>query len=229
VAELIVALDLDSVDEALRLADALPGLRWAKVGPMLFVRGGPSLVHALRQRGIRVFLDLKWHDIPNSVAGAARAASELGVDLATVHALGGREMIEAARNACGAMKLVAVTVLTSHSPAQYWDIVGHPQARGITYDVTRLASMAVGAGAHGVVSSPLEVRALREAVPADTWLVVPGIRPSGTAVGDQQRTAEPWAAVEAGATHLVVGRPITRAEYPAQVYDSIREEIEVGR
>ncbi len=227
-AEVIVALDVEGIDEALSLVDALPGLRWAKVGPMLFLRHGPRVVDALKQRGINVFLDLKWHDIPNTVAGAARASAAIGVDLATVHALGGAEMIRAARDASGDMKLVAVTVLTSHSPAQYWDIVGHSSGdTDLIHETARLASMSVRAGTHGVVSSPLEVGAVRGALPPDAWIVVPGIRPAGSAAQDQQRTAEPWAAVEAGATHLVIGRPITRAKHPARVYDSIREEIEV--
>lgn len=227
--ELIVALDVDSVDEALRLTDELPDLRWVKLGPMLFLRYGPSIVEAMKSRGLRVFLDLKWHDIPNSVAGAVRAASSLGVDLATVHALGGPAMVAAAREACGMMELVAVTVLTSHSPAEFSAITGRGGDSDPLSDVTRLADSSVGAGAHGVVCSPLEVRAVREALGPDPMIVVPGVRPAGADLGDQRRTATPGAAVEAGATHLVVGRPITWAKSPSEVYENIKREIEVSR
>jgi orotidine-5'-phosphate decarboxylase len=229
VAELIVALDFDSMDEALRLVDSLPRLRWAKVGPMLFLDGGPAAIEALKSRGVRVFLDLKWHDIPSSVAGAVSAASRMGVDLATVHSLGGPDMIAAARDASGEMKLVAVTVLTSHTADQFLRLVGRPSAVDLRDEAARLARMAVSAGAHGVVSSPHEISAVRDATGPDAWIVVPGIRPAGAAVGDQLRTAEPGAAAVAGATHLVVGRPITRAKNPAKVYDSISREIEVSR
>jgi len=174
---------------------------------------------------VRVFLDLKWHDIPNSVAGAVGAAARMGVDLATVHSLGGPEMISAARASARDMQLVAVTVLTSHTPVEYWGVVGRSGGDDLEEEVTRLARMAVDAGAHGVVSSPLEVGAVRRAVGPDALIVVPGIRPSGSARGDQERTAEPAAAVTAGATHLVVGRPITRAKNALRVYDSIRREL----
>ena len=226
--EIIVALDVDSADAALRLADDLPDLRWAKVGPMLFLRQGRKVIDDLKMRGVRVFLDLKWHDIPNSVAGAVRAACDLGVDLATVHALGGPKMISAAREASGDMKLVAVTVLTSHSPSEFYSITGRSGASDLGYDVVRLAESAVTAGAHGVVSSPLEVGAIRAALGDDPWIVVPGVRPVGASQEDQQRIATPRAAIDAGATHLVVGRPITRAKRPAEVYDGIRSETEVS-
>jgi len=120
VAELIVALDLDSADEVLRVVDQLPDAEWVKLGPVLFVREGPALVKLLKRRGLRVFLDLKWHDIPHTVASAVRAARDQGIDLATVHALGGAAMLRAASAACGnGMRLVAVTVLTSHSSDEY--------------------------------------------------------------------------------------------------------------
>jgi len=225
-AELIVALDLDSGNEALELVDCLPDLRWAKVGPVLFVKEGPTVVRELKRRGVRVFLDLKWHDIPNTVAGAAAAAAEIGVDLATVHALGGIEMMRAAVAAAGHMKLVAVSVLTSHSREAFWDTVGRRDGGQLGPEVARLSRLAVGAGVAGIVTSPLEVADVRQAVGPDPLIVVPGIRPGGTEVGDQRRTAEPTNAVAAGATHLVVGRPITRADKPLEVYQSIRREIE---
>ena len=224
-AELIVALDLESTTLALRLVDDLPGLEWAKIGPMLFVEDGPGLVSELKARGINVFLDLKWHDIPNSVAGAVRSAADLGVDLVTVHALGGPAMVAAARAASGGLKIAAVTVLTAHSAAAYWNIVGREETQELGREVTRLAIMAVAAGADAVVSSPWEVAVLREALGPEPWIVVPGIRPVGAAPDDQQRTADPATVVRAGATHLVVGRPITRAKCPAEVYQGIRREM----
>ncbi len=224
-AELIVALDFESTTLALRLVDDLPGLEWAKIGPMLFVEDGPGLVRELKARGINVFLDLKWHDIPNSVAGAVRSAADLGVDLVTVHALGGPDMVAAARAASGSLKIAAVTVLTAHSATAYWSIVGREESQELGHEVTRLASMAVAAGAHAVVSSPWEVAALSEAIGPEPWIVVPGIRPVGATLDDQRRTADPGAVVRAGATHLVVGRPITRAKCPAEVYEGIRREM----
>jgi orotidine-5'-phosphate decarboxylase len=225
VAELVVALDVDSNAEALRVVDQLPDLGWVKIGPVLFVREGPQLVRLLKQRGLRVFLDLKWHDIPNTVAAAVGAAGELGVDLATVHALGGEAMLMAARAACGNdMRLVAVTVLTSHSPREYWATMGNSGANEVSGETVRLARLALDAGVHGVVTSPLEIAAIREVLGAEPLIVVPGIRPAGSATDDQRRTADPASAVADGATHLVVGRPITRAENPAEVYQSIRRE-----
>ncbi len=224
-AEVIVALDLPSGDEALRLVDALPGLRWAKVGPVLFVREGPALVRELKAQGIRVFLDLKWHDIPNTVAEAARQAAALDVDLASVHALGGHAMLEAATGAAGAMRLAAVTVLTSHTPESYAEVVGREEGAEVLREVVRLARLAVGAGVGALVSSPHEVAALAEVAGPDRWLVVPGIRPAGSAAHDQKRAATPEEAVAAGATHLVVGRPITGAENPGAVYQELCEAV----
>jgi orotidine-5'-phosphate decarboxylase len=223
VAEVIVALDLPTADDALRLVDQLPGLRWAKVGPVLFVREGPALVRELKARDIAVFLDLKWHDIPNTVAEAARQAAALEVDLATVHALGGRAMLEAAVKAAGAMRLAAVTVLTSHTPETYAEVVGKEVASEVLSEAVRLATLAVGAGVGALVTSPHEAAAVAEVAGPDRWLVVPGIRPAGSAADDQKRTATPREAVAAGATHLVVGRPVTRAERPAAVYQELCE------
>jgi orotidine-5'-phosphate decarboxylase len=224
-AELIVALDLDSGDEAMAMVDQLPDLEWVKIGPVLFVKEGPAILRRLKQRGIRMFLDLKWHDIPNTVAKAVRAASDQGVDLATVHALGGSEMIRAAVDVPGDMKLVAVTVLTSHSSAEYWASLGAATGGELGPEAVRLARLAVEAGVHGVVTSPLEAADVRQAVGPGPWIIVPGIRPVGAVQGDQRRAADPASAVEAGATHLVVGRPITRAKRPAEVYQNIRREM----
>ena len=222
-AEVIVALDLPTADDALRLVDQLPGLRWAKVGPVLFVREGPALVRELKARGVSVFLDLKWHDIPNTVAEAARQAAALEVDLATVHALGGRAMLEAAVGAAGALRLAAVTVLTSHTRETYAEVVGREEACEVLSEVVRLARLAVGAGVGALVTSPHEAAAVAEVAGPDRWLVVAGIRPAGSAADDQQRAATPREAVAAGATHLVVGRPVTRAERPAAVYHKLCE------
>jgi len=222
-AELIVALDLDSADEVERLLDRLPGLRWAKVGSTLFTREGPAVIRRLQRRGIWVFLDLKWHDIPHQVAGAVRAAADLGVDLATVHALGGPAMLAAAQDAAGPMRLVAVTVLTSHSARDLAQVLGRSEADpGV--EVERLARIVQQSGLAGVVASPLEVAHLRRALGPRAWLVVPGIRPGGSPVDDQARTASVREAVHAGATHLVVGRPITRAAEPGLVYQAMSEE-----
>jgi len=223
VAELIVALDLDSADEVERLLDRLPVVRWAKVGPILFTREGPAVVRRLQRRGIWVFLDLKWHDIPHQVAGAVRAAADLGVDLATVHALGGPAMMAAAQEAAGAMRLVAVTILTSQSRDELALVLGRGDADATT-EVERLGGMAREAGLAGVVASSMEAARLRRVLGPGAWLVVPGIRPGGSPVDDQARTASVREAVHAGATHLVVGRPITRAAEPALVYQAMTEE-----
>lgn len=222
-AELIVAFDLPSGREALALAARLPDLRWAKLGPVLYVREGPALAREFAARGIRVFLDLKWHDIPNTVAGAVEAAGELGIAMATVHALGGRAMMEAAARAAGSeVGIVGVTVLTSHTAEAYGRAVG----RGgvvVLEEVSRLASEALGSGLRGIVCSPLEVGSVRAVAGSDAWLVVPGIRRPGDAAGDQARTAGPSEAKAAGATHLVVGRPILQAEDPRAAFLELQQ------
>ncbi len=226
-AELIVAFDLPSGREALALAGRLRGLRWAKIGPVLFGREGPSLVKEFTQRGIRVFLDLKWHDIPNIVASAVTAARELGVSMTTVHCLGGRAMLTAAaRAAAGAdLALVGVTVLTSHDAGELEGILG----RGVPdvgFEAERLARTALQVGLRGVVTSGQEVGLLREVLGSEPWIVVPGIRAPGDASGDQVRTIEPAEAVRRGATHLVVGRPITAAPDPLAAYQRLVEALD---
>jgi len=232
VAELVVAFDLPTGKEALALASRLPGLRWAKIGPVLYVREGPALVREFTARGIRVFLDLKWHDIPNTVAGAVEGARELGASLATVHCLGGRAMLSAAQKAAGeagsagALSLVGVTVLTSHDAGGFEGVVG----RGVPdlgSEVVRLARSARDAGLRGVVASGHEIGVLREALGAEPWLVVPGIRApgAGAAVDDQARTVTPGEAVRRGATHLVVGRPITGSPDPQSAFRGMLEAM----
>jgi orotidine-5'-phosphate decarboxylase len=228
VAELVVAFDVASGREALGLAGRLPGLTWAKLGPVLCVRDGPALVREFAARGVHVFLDLKWHDIPNTVAGAVTAARELGVGMATVHCLGGRTMLEAAARAAGPdLPLVGVTVLTSHDTAELESVLG----RGVPdlgLEAERLARTAVQAGLRGVVASGHELGLLREALGPDPWIVVPGIRLPGDAAGDQARHIAPDEAVRRGATHLVVGRPITAAPDPVAAYRRLAEAISLG-
>ena len=227
-AELVVAFDVPSGREALALAGRLPGLRWAKVGHVLYAREGPAVVRELSARGIRVFLDLKWHDIPNTVAGAVAAARDLGVHLATVHCLGGRAMLEAAVRAAGPdLPLVGVTVLTSHDAADFEGVLG----RGVPdlgFEAERLARLALQAGVRGVVASGHELGLLREALGAEPWIVVPGVRLPGEAANDQARTIAPQDAVRRGATHLVVGRPITQARDPVGAYRQLAESVAAG-
>lgn len=225
-AELIVAFDLPTGREALRLADRLPDLRWAKIGPVLFVREGPELVREFIARGVQMFLDLKWHDIPNTVAGAVAAARDQGVRLATVHCLGGPAMLAAAAGAAGppenGLALVGVTVLTSHDTGGFAGVLG----RGIPdlgAETVRLARLGLDAGLRGVVASGHEAALLREHFGPKPWLVVPGVRLPGAAGDDQARTVSPGDAVRWGATHLVVGRPITQAPDPAQAYRRVAE------
>ncbi len=220
-AELIVALDHADAPAAVALLDLLPDGCAVKVGSIMMTRAGVGFVRGLVASGHPVFLDLKWHDIPNTVAGAVRAAAELGVEMVTVHALGGAEMVQAAVDAAaGRTRVVAVTVLTSHDAGSYAAVTGR-DAAVVADEVVRLAAMAIGAGADGVVCSPAEV-ALVKPVVGDRRIVVPGIRRPADPAGDQRRTATPDAAVAAGATHLVVGRPITEAADPAAVWQEIR-------
>ena len=225
-AELIVAFDVPGGREALALAGRLPGLRWAKIGSVLFGREGPPLVKEFTARGIRVFLDLKWHDIPKIVASAVSGARELGVSMTTVHCLGGRTMLAEAARAAGAdLAVVGVTVLTSHDAAELEGVLG----RGVPdvgFEAERLARTALQAGLRGVVASGQEVGLLREALGPDSWIVVPGIRAAGEAAGDQVRTIDPREAVGRGATHLVVGRPITGASDPIAAYQRLVEVLD---
>src|SRR6266566_1786501 len=221
-AELIVAFDLPSGREALALAARLPGLRWAKIGPVLYTREGPAVVREFVARGLRVFLDLKWHDIPSVVAEAVAAAAGQGVAMATVHPLGGPAMLAAA--AAGNVALVGVTILTSHDTPEVERVLG----RGVPdlgFEAERLARLAVTAGLRGVVASGRELALLRAALGPQLLIVVPGIREPGDATADQRRTVTPADAVRLGATHLVVGRHLTRAANPTAVYQRLVESI----
>ncbi|MGH7579269.1 MAG: orotidine-5'-phosphate decarboxylase [Gemmatimonadales bacterium] len=225
-AEVVLALDLPGGAEALRLLDRLPQARWVKVGSILMTREGAPFVRALIGRGHRVFLDLKWHDIPNTVAGAVMAARELGVSMATVHALGGRTMMEAAAVAAGGdVALVGVTVLTSHDVASYGRAIGRREVN-LADEAARQAKEATSAGLAGVVCSPAEVASVRQVVPEATLVVVPGIRRETDVAGDQVRVATVREAVQAGATHLVVGRPVLAAADPIAALRGFLEEAD---
>ncbi len=224
-AELVLALDLPDARTALDLLDRVPNVGWVKLGSVLFTRAGADFIAVLKGRGHRVFLDLKWHDIPNTVEGAVRQARDLGVDMVTVHALGGPRMIAAAKVAGGGeVAVVAVTLLTSHGPDDLQSIYGRSPA-DIGAEVVRLAGMAVGAGADGVVSSPLEVARLRAGLGPTALLVTPGIRGAADPVGDQVRTATAEAAARAGSTHLVVGRPVLQAADPAAAWADLGRQL----
>ncbi len=223
-AEVVLALDLPNGLEAMALLDRLPKVRWVKVGSILMTREGAPLIRALVGRGHRVFLDLKWHDIPNTVAGAVMAARELGVSMATAHTLGGRAMMEAAAAAAaGELALVGVTVLTSHDLASYGAATGSREV-SLEAEVVRQAKEAASAGLAGVVCSPAEVAAVRRVLPRDAMLVVPGIRRAVDAAGDQIRVATAGDAVRDGATHLVVGRPVLHAPDPAEALRHFLQE-----
>ena len=223
-AEVVLALDLPGGADAMRVLDRLPEARWVKVGSILMTREGAPLVRALIDRGHRVFLDLKWHDIPNTVAGAVMAARELGISMATVHALGGRTMMEAAAVAAGGdVALVGVTVLTSHDGTSYGRAIGRREVN-LADEVVRQAKEAMSAGLAGVVCSPAEVVSVRQLLPEGALVVVPGIRRETDVAGDQVRIATAREAVHAGATHLVVGRPVLAAADPAPVLRGFLEE-----
>jgi orotidine-5'-phosphate decarboxylase len=226
---LIVALDFPDAPSAHQLVATLDGTcRWFKVGLELFVASGPSVVEPLLKAGHSVFLDLKFHDIPNTVAGAVRSAAALGVHMLTVHASGGPALLAAAHNAVAGLatppQLLAVTVLTSMDAAQLTAALPAPAPQPADL-VAHLCRMGAAAGFNGFVCSPQEVTALRSIVGPDGVLVVPGIRPAGSGAGDQRRIATPADALRAGASYLVVGRPITAAPNPAQAAQSILEEM----
>jgi orotidine-5'-phosphate decarboxylase len=223
---LIVALDVPSAEPALALADRLRGhIRWLKVGLELFCAEGPGLVRELRGRGFSVFLDLKLHDIPNTVAAAVRSAGSTGAELLTLHAAGGPAMLRAAADAAASLpnppQLLAVTVLTSMDAAQL-SAIGVNAAPA--EQVQRLAALAADSGINGLVASAEEVAILHSLYPK-AKLVIPGIRPAGAAIGDQKRVATPAAALAAGASYLVIGRPITQASDPLTATQAIVEEM----
>src|SRR5688572_8477537 len=197
-----------------------------KIGSPLFTRSGPEIVRKLKLAGKRVFLDLKFHDIPNTVAHAVSAAAAMGVDLLTVHAAGGSAMIRAAREAVGddGARILAVTVLTSFGVDDAEQVWGK-QLNSLREEVARMGQLAADSGAHGVISSPLEAETLKRRHGAEFLVVTPGIRPEGTKSGDQVRTATPRDAIRAGADFLVVGRPVLEAKDPVALVARMHEEM----
>lgn len=225
-AEVVVALDTPTAADAWRLLGLLPGVSWVKVGPVVFLDGGPGLVGELKARGYRVFLDLKWHDIPRTVAGAVEGAARLGVDLATVHALGGEAMLRAAVEAArGRLRLAAVSVLTSHDEESYRVAVGARETRDLRAEVARLVELAARAGVDAAVCSAAEIEVVRRVMGPGAWIVVPGVRLPESGRDDHSRVADPRGAVAAGATHLVIGRPIIEAPDPVSVYQRVCREL----
>jgi orotidine-5'-phosphate decarboxylase len=229
-AELIVALDVPTANDIPGVVDRLPPeVRWYKVGMELFTSEGPAALTILRERGKKVFLDLKFHDIPRTVANAVTTAARHGVGLLTVHAGGGRDMLNAAAEAAvslgdAAPRLVAVTTLTSLCQADIEELgVGRP----LKQHTLALGQLAIESGIDGLVCSPLETAEFRDALGPDVILVTPGIRPSGADVGDQKRVATPNMAVKAGSSFLVVGRPIVQAQDPARAARDILEQMSV--
>ncbi len=225
--EMIVALDLTTPQAALALVDRIgDAAAFYKVGPALYTVTGPELVRALRRKGKRIFLDLKFHDIPNTVAHAVAAASSLEVELLTVHASGGSAMMRAAREAAGneGPRLLGVTLLTSFTPGDVEEVWGK-QLLSLREEVARLSSLAYEAGLDGVVTSVLEAEIMKRRYGPAFLVATPGIRPSGELQGDQARTATPAEAVRAGSDFLGVGRPITMAPDPAEAAARIRAEM----
>lgn len=225
---IIVALDYPTTEQAIAMAQQLDPARCRlKVGKELFTRGGPAIVETLQKAGFEVFLDLKFHDIPNTTAKAVRAAGELGVWMVNVHASGGRRMMEMARNELSQVQnhntlLIAVTVLTSMERADLAEV-------GLDIEplehVKRLAALTESCGLDGVVCSAQEVSPLRSVISDRFSLVTPGIRPAESAAGDQRRIMTPEQALAAGSTYLVIGRPITQAENPLKSLESIEQSI----
>ena len=224
---IIVAFDCDR-ERALELASELQGVAtWVKIGMTLYYREGPSIVAAMHERGFKVFLDLKFHDIPHQVRGAAASAAATGADMLTMHAVGGVPMMEAGREgaAAGAEEAgnadpvtLGITVLTSMDAPT---LAATGVIRPVQEQVVELAKQARQAGLSGVVASPQEASMLREALGPDAYIVTPGVRPAGSDVGDQSRIATPAQAFANGASHLVIGRPITAAEEPSRAFEEI--------
>lgn len=225
---IIVAFDCDRA-RALELADMLEGhARWVKVGMTLFYQEGPAIVSELKQRGFKVFLDLKFHDIPHQVEGAASSVASIGADMLTMHAVGGIDMMKAAKtgldktNPQNEIATLAVTVLTSMDKATL-------NATGVAGEVVdqikNLATQAKQAELSGVVASPHEASILRELLGPKAFIVTPGVRPKGASLDDQSRVMTPKEAFEQGASHIVIGRPITGAEDPCQAFENIVEGL----
>jgi orotidine-5'-phosphate decarboxylase len=231
---IIVALDFSTAKEALDMADLLGGqVSFFKVGMELFTSTGPDIIKALHERDCKVFLDLKFHDIPNTVKRTCEIVLEFGVELFNLHASGGSEMMAQASRALreGAIalgkkapSLLAVTILTSIDDKILNEELG--VARSVKEQVVHLAKMAKEAGVNGVVASPLEIKAIRQACGEDFYIVTPGVRPAWAVKGDQRRVMTPSEAINHGADYIVVGRPITASKDPLEAAKRISEEIE---
>lgn len=227
--KLIVALDVDTLQKAKALVDKLyPAIKIFKVGNELFTAAGPQAVNMINKKGAKVFLDLKFHDIPNTVANAVKQAVGLGVFMVNIHASGGADMIKAAKEALKFLPknkrptLLAVTVLTSIDKATLKSLgINRPPIK----QVSLLAKMAKAHGADGVVCSPQEIKEVRRACGKRFVIVTPGVRPLGKALADQKRVATPQEAVRQGANFIVVGRPITQARNPKKAAEEINDDI----
>ena len=222
----IVALDMPDGGRAVALVKLLgDSCGFYKIGGELFTAAGPSVVDAVRGQGKKVFLDLKFHDIPNTVRGAARSAASAGASLITVHAIGGRSMIAAAKEGAGDQcGVLAVTVLTSMDATAYFDAVGNP-ITSVTDEVIRLAEVAREARAHGVVCSGHEVAKVREATGDHLATLVPGVRLAGDSANDQSRVVTPGDAARAGAWYIVLGRTVTASPDPVAAMEMVRAEL----
>jgi orotidine-5'-phosphate decarboxylase len=223
--KIIVALDVATAKEALELAERLRArVSRFKVGLQLYTAAGPEIVRQLKQTGAKIFLDLKLHDIPNTVAGAVQSARSLGVDMLTVHLAGGEAMVRTAvETAQGDIMILGVTVLTSQTKDTLGSI-GIPE--NVPNQVQRLASLGLKCGIGGLVASPQEAAMLRQSIPANIKIVTPGIRPDWSGSGDQKRVTTPRTAIQAGADYLVIGRPITADPDPCAAVERIVAEIE---
>lgn len=224
---LVVALDVKSLDEAKAMVDRLiPAVKIFKVGLGLFTLCGPAAVKMVNDKSGKVFLDLKFHDIPNTVASAVKSASDLGVFMLNVHSLGGSEMMRKAAETVKGLSerplILGVTILTSMDQRAISEVgIG----KGMEEEVLNLAAMAKESGLDGVVASPQETSAIRKKLGKDFIIVTPGVRPSWAAAGDQKRIATPAEAIKAGADYIVVGRPIVEADDPAEAARKIIEEM----
>jgi orotidine-5'-phosphate decarboxylase len=223
--KIIVALDLPSVAAARKLISTLgPGVSWYKIGLQLFSFGGPAFVQEVKGSGAKVFLDLKFHDIPNTVQGAVESACALGVDMLTIHLSGGSDLCQAAVKGRGSNStlLLGVTVLTSQTEATLSEIGIN---RSVTQQVISLAALAKTSGINGLIASPLELEALRKEFGKAFVIVTPGVRPTWSAAGDQKRFTTPSEAIKLGADYLVIGRPITGSPDPRDAFLCIASEL----
>jgi orotidine-5'-phosphate decarboxylase len=224
--KIIVALDLPSVDEARKLISILgPDVSWYKIGLQLFALGGPPFVQEVKKSGAKIFLDLKFHDIPNTVRSAVKSSCALGADMLTIHLCGGTEMCQAAVEGRGTSPtvLLGVTVLTSQTEATLSEI---GIQRSLTQQVLSLATLAKATGVTGLIASPLELEPLRNKFGKDLVIVTPGVRPNWSSAGDQKRFTTPAEAVKLGADYLVIGRPITASPDPKTAFSRIASELQ---